>query len=204
MPSLAQNIKTRLITTTALSAVALATTVSPAFAATHHKNPKAHRATVCANATTPASGASRPAIKAAVVCLINQQRTTRGLPALKEDPRLDRSAQGWTQTMVSTDQFTHGSDFAARITAVGYTWGTAGENIATGFATPQEVVEGWMGSPGHCRNILDPQYESVGTGVVNSAIQPFSTGPSTWTQDFATPLGAPAPSNNWGPADSTC
>jgi uncharacterized protein YkwD len=206
MPSLAHTLL-RSRTPLAVAVAGLCTASAPALASTshhHHHRAAAHRARACANADTPALGASRAAIKTAVVCLINQQRVVHGLPALHEDSRLDRSAQGWTNRMVSTKQFSHGTNFAARISATGYHPGWAGENIATGFATPQDVVSAWMGSPGHCRNILDPDYASVGTGVVNRGIAGFSVGPSTWTQDFATPLGARTPSSNWSPANTIC
>ena len=103
--------------------------------------------------------------RAAVVCLINRQRTSRGLPALTANSRLDRSAQGWTNEMVSHHEFTHGADFAERISAAGFRWSQAGENIASGFPTPASVVAGWMASTGHCENILDPAFREVGTGV---------------------------------------
>ena len=71
----------------------------------------------------------------------------RASPArLHTSQRLNRSAQGWTEAMVRSDSFTHGSDFAARITAVGFVWSMAGENIATGFSTPAQVIRGWMAS----------------------------------------------------------
>lgn len=133
------------------------------------------------------------------MCLINEQRRAHGLPRLRESRRLDRSAQGWTDTMVRDGMFTHGSDFAARITAAGFTWSTAGENIATGFPTPRSVVDAWMASTGHCQNILSPSYADVGTGVDNHGIRGYG-GPATWTQDFALPQGASPPSNNSGPA----
>ncbi len=186
----------------ALAVMVTMTLGSPAALAA---SPRRHaRRTACAHANTPSSRASRGAIRAAVVCLINRRRTGYGLPTLVEDKRLDRSAQAWTDMMVATGQFDHGGDFAARISAAGYVWSSAGENIATGFATPQQVVSAWMHSYGHCRNILDPEYRSVGTGVVDQAIEPFSSAPATWTQDFALPMGSHSPSANWGPADTVC
>lgn len=168
-----------------------------------HRQIKALSAAACAGAYTPVNVGPAQAVKSAVVCLINQQRTSRGLPALRENSRLDSSAQRWTETLVATRQFTHGTDFSARISAAGYDWSAAGENIATGFRTADAVVDAWMASPGHCRNILDPVYSAVGTGLVDAAIAPFSTHPATWTQDFALPIGG-HPSNDWGPADSVC
>ena len=67
--------------------------------------------------------------------------------------------------MVASDVFSHGTNFAARISAVGYVWRAAGENIATGFQTPRGVVNAWMASTGHCQNILNPTYGNVGTGI---------------------------------------
>ena len=141
-------------------------------------------------------------MRKAVVCLINQQRTSHHLPALREQPQLERSAQGWTNTMVLQNIFTHGTAFWNRISAVGYDWQVAGENIATGFSTPQQVVSAWMASPGHCRNILDPQYASVGTGISSLPVLSATSGPATWTQDFGLTMAQNFPSHNWGPADS--
>jgi uncharacterized protein YkwD len=160
----------------------------------------AHRR-ACANANTAATAHNLATMRAAVLCLVNRQRTSRGLPPLRENARLDRSAQGWTQRMVTFDEFTHGADFAARITAVGYDWSYAGENIATGYPTPRSVMNGWMASQGHCQNILDPGFSAIGIGVVPRAVRGWASGPATWTEDFGLPMGYPNPSNNHRPAD---
>src|SRR5947209_2347973 len=129
-------------TASLLAAAVLAAAPSAAAAARHgHGSRRAHGAAHgCINADTPATAAPRQVIRKAVVCLINSQRASHGLPALHSRSRLDRSAQGWTNTMVASGQFTHGSDFAGRIAAAGYSWSFAGENIATGFQTPRAVV----------------------------------------------------------------
>lgn len=158
----------------------------------------AHAGSSCAHARTPIAAAPLATLQRAVMCLINRQRTERGLPRLQANKRLDNSAQSWTNYMVSHDVFTHGSNFAARITASGFDWSTAGENIATGFDTPAAVVGGWMASQGHCRNILTPTYSAVGTGVSAAGVLGFQ---GTWTQDFGLPWGHRPPSQNWGPAD---
>ncbi|MGH2857404.1 MAG: CAP domain-containing protein [Solirubrobacteraceae bacterium] len=154
----------------------------------------------CADAHTPVTAVSRAQLQSTVVCLINQQRRARGLPALRESARLNRSAQGWTNVMVDDREFTHGSDFSARISAVGFDWSSAGENIATGFGTASAVVTGWMGSTGHCENILSPVYRDVGTGVSDRAIPGYSSQGATWTQDFGLWMGQSQPSHNYGPA----
>ena len=162
--------------------------------------PSAASANSCAHANTHVSRATRYQLRRAVVCLINKQRTSRGLPRLHANGRLDRSAQHWTDTMVERQIFTHGSNFAGRISAVGFDWSTAGENIAVGFVTPFQVVKAWMASLGHCQNILYPAFSQVGTGLLNRGIAGYG-GAATWTQDFALRMGRSAPSHNLGPAD---
>jgi uncharacterized protein YkwD len=155
----------------------------------------------CAAAHTAITHTSRADLQRAVVCLINEQRHHRGLPGLRENARLNRSAQGWTNVMVTHRDFSHGADFAARISAVGFDWSNVGENIATGYATPTRVVAAWMASKGHCQNILNPQYRYVGTGVSDRSIAGYSTLAGTWTQDFGLLMGQHALSGNWGPAE---
>jgi uncharacterized protein YkwD len=140
-------------------------------------------------------------MRAAVMCLINQERVRRGLPALAASDQLNRSAQGWTNTMVRTGRFTHGpgDTFAKRISAAGYDWQAAGENIATGYPTPGSVVNGWMASTDHCRNILNPSFRDVGIGERPAAVAAFASGPATWTEDFGLRLGKPVPSRNRRP-----
>jgi uncharacterized protein YkwD len=154
----------------------------------------------CANAGTPIRATSRAVLQRAVVCLINQQRRSFGLPGLASSPRLNRSAQSWTNVMVSDRYFSHGADFSARISAVGFDWSNAGENIATGFTTPARVVRAWMASTGHCQNVLNPMYRDVGTGVTNRSIY-GSRSHGTWTQDFGLLMRQRPASGNWAPAD---
>jgi uncharacterized protein YkwD len=177
----------------AVLAVALTSIVFVPMASAHGRP--------CATAHTPIVAASRAQLQRAVVCLINGQRRMRGLPDLSENSRLNRSAQGWTNAMVTHRDFSHGADFASRITAAGFHWSNAGENIATGYVTPASVVTAWMASTGHCQNILNPSYRYVGTGVLNHPIGDASGQGGTWTQDFGLLMGQSAASGNWGPAD---
>ena len=155
----------------------------------------------CANAHSTIRHASRAELQRSVVCVINRERHSHGLPALHENSRLNRSAQGWTNVMVTHRDFSHGADFAARISAVGFDWSNVGENIATGYATPSTVVKAWMASTGHCQNILNPMYRYVGTGVSDNSISGYSTLAGTWTQDFGLLMGQHPASGNWGPAE---
>lgn len=67
-----------------------------------------------------------------------------------------------------------------RMERAGYQFRAAGENIAQGYPTPEAVVDGWLESPGHCRNIMSPDFTEIGVGF-------WSMG-SYWTQTFAAPL----------------
>jgi len=176
--------------------------ISGAHLAHHHgKRHRHHGATHCSGADLPATSASADQLRSAVVCLINQQRTSRHLPALHVSALLNHSAQAWTDVMVATGNFSHGPGdaFALRISAAGYDWQAAGENIATGYPTPRSVVSAWMASPDHCRNILDPSFSDVGTGESAHSVGSFSNSPATWTQDFGLLAGRSAPSGNHGP-----
>ena len=175
----------------ALSAVAASCLAPAASARARH---------TCRYANTPATAATRAQMRAAVVCLINQQRTKRHLPALHPRPSLDRSAQRWTNAMIASRRLTHGPNFAARITATGFDWSAVGENIAAGFATPHDVVGAWIASTGHCANILDPTFADVGTGVSAHRVGHFPGAPATWTQDFGLQRGHKPPSRNRRPA----
>jgi uncharacterized protein YkwD len=177
-------------------ALVMALTLSPAVIAAA-ANAHSHG---CPNAKASVGKISSQATKAAVVCLVNEQRAAHRLPPLRDSPLLDRSAQGWTNTMVSSGSFTHGADFGSRISATGFHWSSAGENIATGYTTPSAVVTAWMGSAPHCQNILNPTYANVGTGVLSRVVGRPGHG-ATWTQDFALASGHHAPSGNWGPAN---
>jgi uncharacterized protein YkwD len=182
-----------------VSALALASTAAlPTAAAARRHGPRAAGGS-CPYAGTAANRAAASAMRAAAVCLINRERAVRGLPALHASRRLNRSAQGWTNAMVGGDFFSHGANFAGRISAVGFNWSSAGENIAAGYATPRAVVNGWMASTGHCENILNPRFREVGTGVRWQGLRRFGVGPAAWTEDFALAMGQRGMSGNYGP-----
>ncbi|EHR69106.1 uncharacterized protein with SCP/PR1 domains [Burkholderiales bacterium JOSHI_001] len=109
-----------------------------------------------------------------------------GAGALRWNTPLTQAALGHSQDMVARNYFEHttptGVSFDARITAAGYNWRAAGENIAAGHATVDEVVAGWMASEGHCRVIMNPVFVDVGAACVpGSSSNRFST---YWTMDI--------------------
>ena len=119
------------------------------------------------------SGAGAPAIGDAVtdrvVALVNAHRAAVGLAPVVAQPRLQAAAREQAAVMAANDFLGHdGPNGAldARLARVGYRFGTAAENVAAGFATPAEVVAGWMASAGHRRNMLNPAVREVGVGYV--------------------------------------
>ncbi len=124
-----------------------------------------------------------------VLTLINQQRNANGgLPALSRDTRLDTAARLHSTDMACNNFFSHtnllGIPFDVRITNQGYNYWYAGENIAAGYATPADVVTGWMNSSGHRANILNSNFTQIGIGY---AYYGGSSYGSYWTTDFASP-----------------
>ncbi len=77
-----------------------------------------------------------------------------------------------------------GSSAGQRISRQGYSWSTCGENIAVGYPSVSAVVQGWLGSEGHCRNIMDPDFTEIGAGY---AIGQYGGSSSAryWTLDLA-------------------
>jgi uncharacterized protein YkwD len=74
-----------------------------------------------------------------------------------------------------------------RIETAGYTgWTALGENIAAGYPAVQQVMDGWMGSDGHCANIMSPSFTEIGIGYASVPGSPYTV---YWTQDFGASSG---------------
>jgi hypothetical protein len=125
------------------------------------------------NAPTSANAAQ---VSDAIFCLTNQVRASYGLTAFRRDARLDASAVQHSQDMAARDYFAHvtpeGLTPSDRAAAQGYLAG-AGENIADGYDSAAAVMLAWMGSAGHCRNILGPARD-IGIGT-SAAGMPYYT-----------------------------
>lgn len=110
-----------------------------------------------------------------VVALVNQERLNNGgLPPLKSAPELMSSAETHSSDMAVREFFSHCdldtlSQPWDRMTAAGYTWSAAAENIAAGQTTPADVMTSWMNSSGHRANILSSSYREIGVGYVLQA-----------------------------------
>lgn len=115
-----------------------------------------------------------------VIELTNAERRKNGLSDLKADASLSNVARDKSKDMQANNYFshtspTHGSPFdMMRDYGISYT--TAGENIAMGQRSPEEVVQAWMNSEGHRKNILTPDFTHIGVGYVEEG--------NYWTQMF--------------------
>ncbi len=121
-----------------------------------------------------------------VIDLVNQERSKNGLQPLKENPELSNVAEAKAIDMRDNNYFSHtspvyGSPFDM-MKQFGIKYTSAGENIAAGQRTPQEVMNGWMNSEGHRANILNSNFTEIGVGYVTD-----SNGKTYWVQHFIRP-----------------
>lgn len=115
-----------------------------------------------------------------VIDLTNTERRKNGLPDLKADTQLSSVAQKKSEDMQQKHYFSHtsptyGSPFDM-MRDFGVTYQSAGENIAQGQQTPQEVVQAWMNSEDHRKNILSNNFTHIGVGYEQTG--------KNWTQMF--------------------
>jgi uncharacterized protein YkwD len=128
-----------------------------------------------------------------VVAIVNQRRAQGAdcggegsfgpAEALTMDSALRCAARVHTQDMADNGYFDHknpaGEEPWDRMQRAGYSWSRAGENIAGGATTAEDVVDQWMDSDGHCANIMSPDFVHIGVGYVDDA--------RLWTQVFGAP-----------------
>ncbi|MBO0938453.1 CAP domain-containing protein [Fibrella sp. HMF5335] len=109
------------------------------------------------------------------------------VPALALNTKLTTASDKFALDLATYNYFSHtgrdGSQPWDRMTREGYVWRAAGENIAAGYPTARAVVDGWLKSPGHCANIMSPNFKEVGVGY---AYTTTSTYKYYWVTDFGT------------------
>lgn len=109
-----------------------------------------------------------------ILTLVNAERRQRGLRELALNPRLDQAAKLHARNMATFRKMAHVlpesrlPTLTHRAQYVAYPYATIAENIALGYSDAESVVKGWMASPGHRRNILNPEVAEIGTGIVSS------------------------------------
>jgi uncharacterized protein YkwD len=159
--------------------------------------PAGKAAQACANTDLKPTRANLELVRDAILCLHNRERLGRGLPKLKENPKLRRAAERHSDNMVSASFFDHtspgGSTMLSRVRKTGYTRGARswalGENIAWGsggLATAAQIHRSWMNSAGHRANILQRSFREIGIGVETGLPVRLSAAQSgaTYTTDF--------------------
>jgi uncharacterized protein YkwD len=113
-----------------------------------------------------------------------KQRFAAAAPLAWSD-KLAAAALAHSRDMAAHDYFDHvdrgRAGVAERARQQGYRWRAIGENIAGGQGSPQQVVAGWLASPGHCANILSPDFTEMGTAYALNAQAAMEI---YWTQVF--------------------
>lgn len=116
-----------------------------------------------------------------VVNLVNTERAKEGLSPLTIDTKVQAAAQ--VRAVECEQSFSHtrpnGSSFATALKEQNVSYKSAGENIAWGQRSPEEVVNAWMNSSGHRANIMNPNFTTIGVGYYRNA-----RGTNYWCQLF--------------------
>ena len=110
-------------------------------------------------------------------------------PAVAWNAKLTQAADGHSQDMAARNYFDHtsvdGRTFDQRISATGYSWSSAGENIAAGYSSVDAVMDGWTRSAGHCANLMSQNFTEMGVACVPGTTS--TTYRNYWTMDLARP-----------------
>jgi uncharacterized protein YkwD len=113
--------------------------------------------------------------EARIFDLINAERQHQGMPALVYNAQLDRMAKIQAENMARFQKMAHTipesqlPTLGDRARYAGYPFGRLAENVALGYPNAETVVQGWMTSSGHRRNILDGDVEETGIGIARSS-----------------------------------
>ena len=133
-----------------------------------------------ANTAKADNTAFNTAYEAEVLSLVNSERAKYGLSPLAQDKGAAEVAHLRAKEIVKSFSHTRpdGSSCFTAAKELGVSYRSAGENIAYGYPTPQKVVEGWMNSEGHRKNILSTSFSKIGIGCYKS------NGVLYWSQFF--------------------
>lgn len=149
--------------------------------------------------------AAQAADAGGVIALTNQQRAAAGLPALNYNAALTAAAANKANDMIVHQYWSHTSPSGVGpwywISAAGYPYLYAGENLAQGFSTDDAIVSAWMNSAEHRANILSPNYRDIGCGFASGVLLGQQTLVAVCdygsTAAELAPAPAPAPVQNY-------
>lgn len=110
-----------------------------------------------------------------IVSLTNEARANQGLAALKTNAKLAAAAQAKAQDMLAKQYFAHTSPSGTTpwswIRQAGYSYSVSGENLAIHYTTAEGAFAGWLASPSHRANIVNPKFTEIGVGVAEGVFQ---------------------------------
>jgi uncharacterized protein YkwD len=167
-------------------------TTAPSRRATRSPKPTprpSHTSTPTPSTPTPTAKPPAPSgsKEAQVLQLTNNERAKAGCGPLRTNTALTRAADAHATDMVVHHYFDHNSQDGRspfdRMKAAGFTGGSMAENIAVGYSSAAAVVDGWMHSEGHRRNLLNCGYKLIGIGYDSGQVKP-DWGNGSWVQDF--------------------
>jgi len=119
----------------------------------------------------PAATSNRPEnlSRDQILSAINATRKANNAPAWTYNPSLETAARAQARLMASKDTLSHdlGVTLRQRVTEAGYL-GAVGENVAKGYKTLPEVIEGWLASQGHKNTLLSPKFTEFGLAVART------------------------------------
>jgi uncharacterized protein YkwD len=174
----------------ALAAAAILV-VAPSYEAARGSLAVDLAAAACAGADDPE--ASLASQQQAITCLVNAARHEAGRGTLRTPVKLERAATIKGRRVVACGQFSHmpcGAPATAALRAAGYRYAWFGENLFAGtwgHFSPRQVVESWLGSPGHRANILRPSFRHFGASRVRADGVFGEAQTAVWVATFASP-----------------
>ncbi|KQT54353.1 hypothetical protein ASG43_01725 [Aureimonas sp. Leaf454] len=117
---------------------------------------------------------------------VNAFRAENGMPALRMEDRLMVAALAQSRAMAKKNRMDHAVDgvLPDRVRAAGYDWTTTAENIAQSYRDYDRAMAGWVASPGHRKNLLNPDVTEIGFAGARAP-----DGRPYWTQIFGRPRG---------------
>jgi uncharacterized protein YkwD len=126
--------------------------------------------------------------QAQLLQMLNAERQKIGAPPLRISSQLAQAAQRHADDMAKNNFLSHegsdGSTMESRIQETGYAFSAIAENVAGGQPTPESVIQTWLNSSGHRRNMLNPEYTEIGIGYATNSSSQYT---HYWTQVFGTP-----------------
>lgn len=114
-----------------------------------------------------------------ILSLTNQTRQSLSLKPLQIHPMLSAAAQAKADDMATRGYFAHtnpdGATMDTWFERAGYQYLYAGENLAVHYESAEGVTQGWLASPSHRENIINPEYVDIGVGVASGEFEGVST-----------------------------